>query len=144
MTGGNLLGARMADQALMPTIYVALTCETLLAAGFYVADRSKWIAPLFILLLPATALALLPSLQLRIVTRAGGAPNLAAASIHAAFNIANSLGAWLGGITIAAGLGYAALNPLAAGLAAAGLGIALVSGLGRRPSPKLFEQDAPA
>jgi MFS transporter, DHA1 family, inner membrane transport protein len=128
MTGGNLIGARMADRALMPTIYVALTCEILLAAGFYLADHSMWIAPLFILLLPATALALLPALQSRIVSLAGGAPNLAAASIHAAFNIANSLGAWLGGLAIAAGWGYGSPNLVAAGLAAVGLVVALTSG----------------
>jgi DHA1 family inner membrane transport protein len=128
MTGGNLIGARMADRALMPTIYTAMTCEIVLAAGFYFADHSMLIAPLFILLLPATALALLPALQSRIVSLAGGAPNLAAASIHAAFNIANSLGAWLGGIAIAAGWGYGSTNLVAAGLAAFGLAIALCSG----------------
>ena len=59
---------------------------------------------------------------------AGGAPNLAAASIHAAFNIANSLGAWLGGLAIAAGWGYGATNLVAAGLAAFGLLVAVGSG----------------
>jgi DHA1 family inner membrane transport protein len=128
MTGGNLIGARLADRALMRTVYVAMACEILLAAGFYFADRSMVIAPLFILLLPATALALLPALQSRIVTLAGGAPNLAAASIHAAFNIANSLGAWLGGAAIAAGWGYESPNLVAAGLALVGLFVALGSG----------------
>lgn len=128
MTAGNLIGARMADRALMPTIYVAMACETLLAAGFYLGDHSMWIAPLFILLLPATALSLLPALQSRIVSLAGGAPNLAAASIHAAFNIANALGAWLGGLAIAAGWGYGSPNLVAAGLAAVGLAVAFASG----------------
>jgi DHA1 family inner membrane transport protein len=128
MTAGNLIGARLADRALMRTIYLAMTCEILLAAGFYFADHSRLIAPLFILLLPATALALLPALQSRIVTLAGGAPNLAAASIHAAFNIANSLGAWLGGAAIAAGWGYESPNLVAAGMALIGLFVALGSG----------------
>src|ERR1700760_3982470 len=86
------------------------------------------IAPLFIFLLPATALALLPALQSRIVSLAGGAPNLAAASIHAAFNIANSIGAYAGGLVIAAGLGYASVNLAAAGFAAVGLALAVTSG----------------
>jgi DHA1 family inner membrane transport protein len=128
MTVGNLLGARMADRRLMPTVYRALGGEIVLSAGFYLADRSVWLAPVFILLLPATALALLPALQSRIVSLAGGAPNLAAASIHAAFNIANSLGAWLGGIVIAAGWGYGSPNLVAAALAGAGLMVALLSG----------------
>jgi DHA1 family inner membrane transport protein len=89
-----------------------------------------------ILLFPFCALALLPALQNRIVTLAGGAPNLAAASIHAAFNISNSIGAWLGGVTIAAGLGYAAINLVSAGLAALGLIVALFTGrlAARRPA----------
>jgi DHA1 family inner membrane transport protein len=128
MTAGTLIGARLADRALMRTIYIALTCEMLLAAGFYFACRSAAISPLFILLLPAAALALLPSLQLRIVNLAGGAPNLAAASIHAAFNIANALGAWLGGAAIAAGWGYESPNLVAAGLAVVGLFVAFGSG----------------
>jgi DHA1 family inner membrane transport protein len=128
MTAGTLIGARLADRALMPTIYVALTCELLLATAFFFGDHSELVAPLFILLLPATALALLPSLQLRIVTLAGGAPNLAAASIHAAFNIANALGAWLGGAAIAAGWGDGSPNLVAAGLALVGLFVAFGSG----------------
>ena len=140
MTGGNLVGARLADRALMRTIYVAMSAEVVVAAIFFFSARNEITAAVTIVLFPFCALAILPALQSRIVTLAGGAPNLAAASIHAAFNIANSLGAWLGGITIAAGLGYAAPNLVAAGLAALGLSIALISGrlerrAAHRPSP---------
>ncbi len=144
MTAGNLVGARLADRMLMRTIYVALGCETVVAAVFFFSARNEITAAITIFLFPACSLAILPALQSRIVTLAGGAPNLAAASIHAAFNIANSLGAWLGGITIAAGLGYGAPNLVAAGLAAVGLVIALGSGrLERRglptaPAPPAF------
>ncbi len=128
MTGGNLVGARLADRALMRTIYLALSAEVVVAAIFFFSARNEITAAVTIFLFPFCSLAILPALQSRIVGLAGGAPNLAAASIHAAFNIANSLGAWLGGITIAAGLGYAAPNLVAAGLAMLGLGIALCSG----------------
>ncbi|MGH3417069.1 MAG: MFS transporter, partial [Actinocrinis sp.] len=69
----------------------------------------------------------LPTLQGRIIALAGGAPNLAAASIQAAFNIANSLGAYLGGVVIAAGYGYGSPNVVAAILGAVGLTLAFVS-----------------
>ena len=135
MTGGNLVGARLADRRLMRTIYVALSCEIVVAAVFFFSARNEITAAITIVLFPFCALAILPALQSRIVTLAGGAPNLAAASIHAAFNIANSLGAWLGGLTISAGLGYAAPNLVAAGLAALGLVVALGAGrLERRRS----------
>jgi DHA1 family inner membrane transport protein len=80
-----------------------------------------------VFLFPATSLAGLPTLQGRIITLAGGAPNLAAASIQAAFNIANSLGAYLGGLAISAGFGYGSPNAVAAVLVVIGLSLALVA-----------------
>jgi DHA1 family inner membrane transport protein len=46
---------------------------------------------------------------------------LAAASMHSAFNIANALGAWLGGLVIALGYGYAATGYVGAALSFLGL-----------------------
>jgi DHA1 family inner membrane transport protein len=127
MTAGNLVGARLADRALMRTILFALVGEIAIAIAFYFTAHNEVTAAITIFLFPCTSLAILPALQSRIVGLAGGAPNLAAASIHAAFNIANSIGAWLGGLTIAAGFGYGSPNLVAAGLAVLGLGIALAS-----------------
>jgi DHA1 family inner membrane transport protein len=127
MTAGNALGARLSDHALMPTVYGALAAETAIAALFFITDRNMVTAAITIVLFPMAAMAIIPALQSRLVTLAGGAPNLAAASMHSAFNIANSLGAWLGGLTIAAGYGYSATNLVASGLAALGLVIALGS-----------------
>jgi DHA1 family inner membrane transport protein len=133
MTLGNLIGARLADRALMRTIYIALTCEITIAVLFFFGAHDQLSAAALILLFPAASLALLPALQNRIVTLAGGAPNLAAASIHAAFNIANSIGAYAGGAVIAAGLGYASVNLAAAGFATVGLALAVLSGRRDRP-----------
>jgi DHA1 family inner membrane transport protein len=128
MTVGNLVGARLADRALMPTLYVAFGAEIVVAAAFIVTSHSKVGAAITIFLFPATCVAGIPALQSRIIALAGGAPNLAAASIQAALNVANSLGAWLGGVVIAAGLGYDAPNVVAVGLTAVGLVIAVISG----------------
>jgi DHA1 family inner membrane transport protein len=128
MTVGNLLGARLADRGLMPTIYGAFGAEMAIAALFLFTSHSKIGAAITIFLFPAACLAALPALQTRIIGLAGGAPNLASASIQAAFNIANSIGAWLGGVVIAAGYGYDAPNLVAVGLIAIGLVIAVVSG----------------
>jgi DHA1 family inner membrane transport protein len=58
---------------------------------------------------------------------------LGAALNHSALNLANALGAWLGGLVIAAGYGYRAPSLMGAGLAVVGLGVLLVSaGLRRR------------
>jgi DHA1 family inner membrane transport protein len=58
---------------------------------------------------------------------AGDAQTLAAALNHSAFNTANALGAWLGGVSIAAGLGWTSTGPIGAALAAAGFGVFLAS-----------------
>jgi DHA1 family inner membrane transport protein len=129
MTGGNIVGARFADHSLMRTIYIALSCEAVVAFLFYFGAQHKITALLGLFLFPFCALAILPALQNRIIGLAGGAPNLAAASIHAAFNVANSIGAWVGGAVIAAGLGYSAPNLAAAGIAVMGLAVAVFAGV---------------
>jgi MFS transporter, DHA1 family, inner membrane transport protein len=52
---------------------------------------------------------------------AADAQTLAAALNHSAFNIANALGAWLGGVAIAGGLGWASTGWVGALLAVGGL-----------------------
>jgi len=56
---------------------------------------------------------------------AADARTLAAASNHSAFNIANALGARLGGLAITRGYGYRATGFVGAALSALGLGLAL-------------------
>jgi DHA1 family inner membrane transport protein len=129
MTVGNLLGARLADRSLLPTLCAAFTAQILVTTLFVFTTHNQIGAAITIFLYPASAMAALPSLQTRIITLAGGAPNLAAATIQAAFNVSNSLGAWLGGAVIAAGLGYDAPNVVAIGLTVIGLGFAVASGL---------------
>jgi DHA1 family inner membrane transport protein len=129
MTVGNIAGARLADRALVPTICGAFAAEIVVAALFILTSHSKIGAAITIFLFPAACLSALPALQTRIISLAGGAPNLAAASIQAAFNVANSLGAWLGGLVIAAGFGYDSPNVVAVGLATIGLAIAVTSAL---------------
>jgi len=62
-----------------------------------------------------------PALQARLMDVAEDAQTLAAALNHSAFNIANALGAWLGGSVIALGLGWASTGWVGALLAVIGL-----------------------
>ncbi len=52
---------------------------------------------------------------------------LAAASMHSAFNVANALGAWLGGLVVTLGFGYPATGYVGMFLGLIGLGIFAVS-----------------
>jgi DHA1 family inner membrane transport protein len=143
MTGGVLIGARFADRSLMKTLCIGIFAECVISGLFFFACRNKITAAIGIFLFAFTALSIAPALQSRIVTLAGDAPNLAAASIQAAFNISNSLGAWIGGAVIAAGLGYAAPNLAGAGLAAVGLVIAATAWRLERRQEALDDDDDP-
>ena len=67
--------------------------------------------------------ALGPVLQTRLMDVAGRAQTLAAALNHSAFNFANALGPWLGGIAIAHGAGLASTGLVGTGLALSGFAI---------------------
>lgn len=83
-------------------------------------------------------------LQIRLMDAAGDAQMLGAALNHSALNIANGLGAWLGGVVIAAGYGYRAPSLVGAGLAIAGL-VIFVVGLGaQRRSRGAASETSPA
>jgi DHA1 family inner membrane transport protein len=63
--------------------------------------------------------ALATVLQTRLMDVAGDAQSLAAALNHSAFNVANALGPWLGGLAIAAGFGWTSTGWVGCGLALA-------------------------
>jgi DHA1 family inner membrane transport protein len=127
MTVGNLAGARIADRFPTRTLLFSLVAEIVVAVAFLGADHNRITAAIAIFLFPLTSLAGLPTLQGRIIALAGGAPNLAAASSQAAFNIANSIGAYLAGLAISAGYGYSSPNVVAAVLVTIGLGLAIAA-----------------
>jgi MFS transporter, DHA1 family, inner membrane transport protein len=117
---GNLIGARLADRALMRTIAGALVYSAVLLAGFGTLAQHAPTALLGVFLLGGIV-ALGPALQIRLMDVAGNAQTLAAALNHSAFNFANALGAWLGGLAIAASWGWGSLGWIGALLAVGGL-----------------------
>ncbi|MFB6810231.1 MFS transporter, partial [Streptomyces sp. NPDC056387] len=128
MVAGNLIGGRFADRALMPMLYVSLGALALVLALFTLTAHSKTGAAATVVLIGALGFATVPPLQKRVLDQAAGAPTLASAVNIGAFNLGNALAAWLGGLVIAAGLGWTAPNWVGAALAASALALALVSG----------------
>ncbi|WP_404976905.1 MULTISPECIES: MFS transporter [unclassified Acidovorax] len=122
MVAGNLVGSRMADKALMRTIGQLLAWSVAVLIFFVFAAHHVVTAALATFLL-GTVVAIGPALQIRLMDVAGDAQTLAAALNHSAFNAANALGAWLGGMAIAAGLGWTSTGWVGAILGVAGLGI---------------------
>jgi DHA1 family inner membrane transport protein len=78
-------------------------------------------------MLIGTTVGLGPALQIRLMDVAADAQTLAAAMNHSAFNLANALGAWLGGVVITAGYGWTFTAWVGAILAVAGLAVFGVS-----------------
>ncbi|WP_042163243.1 MFS transporter [Streptomyces sp. NBRC 110035] len=127
MVGGNLVGGRYADRALMPLLYVSLGALAVVLALFTLTAHHKALAAVTIVLIGGLGFATVPPLQKRVLDQAHGAPTLASAVNIGAFNLGNALSAWLGGLAIAAGLGYTAPNWVGAVLAASALVLAFVS-----------------
>ena len=87
---------------------------------FPLAARSVWTV-LPAVLAVGTMGALATVLQAHLMDVARSAQTLAAASNHSAFNMANALGPWLGGMAITAGYGWTSTGVVGAITALAGL-----------------------
>ncbi|WP_411701321.1 MFS transporter [Conyzicola sp.] len=127
MTLGNLAGGRAADHNVMGTIFVCFGLFVVALASFALTAHTTAGLLISLFVVGGAASALSPAVQSRLMDVAGDSQTLAAAANHAALNLGNSLGAYLGGVTIAAGLGY--LSPAVVGLLLCipGIGLALFS-----------------
>ncbi|GAA4152939.1 MFS transporter [Leifsonia shinshuensis] len=127
MTVGNILGGRMADRSVERgmLLFFAIMLAGLAALFFSAQLLAGLLISVFVIALAASALS--PMIQTRLMDVAHDSQSIAAALNHSALNIANASGAFLGGLTIAAGFGY--LSPIVVGaiLAVAGIVLALVS-----------------
>ena len=126
MTAGNLIVPRFADRALMPSAGILLLWSAATLALYPFAAHSVVTIGLDMLAI-GFGVALATVLQTRLMDVAGNAQSLAAALNHSAFNVANALGPWLGGMAIAAGYGWTSTGWVGCGLALAGLVIWSVS-----------------
>lgn len=133
--GGNLVGGRLADRALMRTLAGALAALALVLLIFVATSHHAITATLTILALGATGFAMVPAVQMRVLETAGGESSLASAANIAAFNIGIAVASWLGGLAIDHGLGLTAPAWIGALFAAAALGVTLLSNMldHRRP-----------
>jgi DHA1 family inner membrane transport protein len=104
ITAGNLVGGRLGDWRLMPSIagvqaglIVTLIVLTLTLPGLVPVAVT-------ILVWGVLTFATATPLQMRVVDTAPEAPNLVATLNQGAFNLGNATGAWLGGAAISAGV----------------------------------------
>ncbi|MGW0871655.1 MFS transporter [Streptomyces sp. NPDC002740] len=122
-TIGNLLGGRLADHAMRPTLFAGLTSLVVVLALFPLLMTTAWGGALAVVLLGVAAFVTGSPLNLMVMEKAAAGPSLASSANQAAFNMANAGGAWLGGLALAAGFG--ATSPALAGAVLAALGLAV-------------------
>jgi DHA1 family inner membrane transport protein len=117
---GSLAGGWLFDRFGFRAAAMVLLWSIAVLLVFPLAALSPWTV------LPAVAAvgtmgALAPALQSHLMDVAGDAQTLAAASNHSAFNMANALGPWLGGMAITAGYGWTSTGYVGAATALGGL-----------------------
>ncbi len=135
MVAGNIVGGRLADKSVMGTLYRVLPAVAVALVVYAVAAHWAWSAMAMVFVVGASGSMLIPALQTRLLDASPDAPSLASSLNHAALNVANALGAFLGGLVIALGWGFTAPALVGAVLALLGFGVALFSGLMERKRP---------
>ncbi|MBX5202727.1 MFS transporter [Rhizobium sp. NZLR1] len=120
MNAGNFIGSWLADKSLLGTIGGSLVYNIVVLTTFSLTAANPYMLGLSVFLV-GCGFAAGPALQTRLMDVAADAQTLAAASNHSAFNIANAIGAWLGGLVIAWGYGFAATGYVGAALSFLGL-----------------------
>ncbi|RZU33639.1 MFS transporter [Blastococcus saxobsidens] len=141
---GTALGGKLADAALFRSLVGANVVTGVLLALVPLAARTPVSVFAVIFAFAVSASALVVCLQMRLMEVAGEAQMLGAALNHSALNAANALGAWIGGVVIAAGYGYTAPGPVGAGLAVLGLLALTASAVLRRRELRALADARPA
>nr|WP_279032629.1 MFS transporter [Snodgrassella alvi] len=120
MTLGNIIVPRMAGRHVMGGLACLLAWSAVMLALYpFAVHHPYWICIQVVLIGMSGAVGTL--LQIRLMDVAKEAQTLAAALNHSAFNAANALGPYLGGLTIAAGWGWTSTAWVGVALAIIGL-----------------------
>lgn len=127
MVAGTWLAGVMADWSIFRSLIIGGVGMAGTMLAFWLAAPHGWAALPVVFLITTLGSVLVVNLQLRLMDVAGDAQTLGAAMNHASLNIANALGAWLGGVVIAAGWGLRAPALVGLVLSLAGVAILLVS-----------------
>jgi MFS transporter, DHA1 family, inner membrane transport protein len=127
MVVGTTIGGWMADWSVLRSVLIASAMLGVVLLVFTQTSRSLLPGLVTVFVVQVFASILVVNLQLRLMQVAGDAETIGAAMNHASLNVANALGAWLGGVVVAAGYGFTAPSWVGVGLSVLGLLVLLVS-----------------
>ena len=122
---GNTVGGKAADRNVDRTLLVVLAALVLVLVVFALTSANQPMTIASMVLLGGFGFATVPGLQMRVMKYADSAPTLASGANIGAFNVGTALGAWMGGVTITAGLGYT--SPIWAGAGITLLGLVVMA-----------------
>ncbi|NUQ95954.1 MAG: MFS transporter [Streptomyces sp.] len=128
---GNLAGGRAADHNRDLTLIISLAALAATLAIFGLLASSPTAAVILVFLTGVFGFAQVPGMITRVTDAARGVPLAASANVSAS-NVGNAVGAWLGGLAISAGFGYAAPLYVGAGIVLAGVVTIMLAARGAR------------
>ena len=127
MVVGNVVAGRLVDWSIEKSLRGAAVGLALALLLYFVLAPTGWWAGLAGFLVTVIGSVLALGFMARLMDAAEHAQTLGAAMSHASLNMGNALGAWLGGLVIAAGYGLRAPLVVGAALALAGLVVLVVA-----------------
>jgi len=126
MVTGNLLGGYLSDRIGEAKATVMLLIAMLLVLiGIFFLSSYTVIALVLTFICGGLSMSVSAPINIMMIKAAPGSEMMSAAFMQAAFNVANSLGAYLGGIPLTLGLSYNYPSLVGAGMTVAGLIISL-------------------
>lgn len=129
---GNWLGGKLADRSIDGTLVFFIAALVVVLALFGISAQSPAATIVALFLMGGFGFGTVPGLQSRIMNYAGQAPTLASGANIGAFNVGNALGAWAGGVGIAAGLGYTSPIWIGATITASALVVMIIAAAAAR------------
>ena len=118
---GNHLGGKFADLSVTKTLIGFLLLLMTMMLLFPILAKTTIGAGIALIVWGAAAFAVVPPLQMRVMSVAHDAPGLASSVNIGAFNLGNALGAAAGGAVLSMGMSYTAVSITGAILTAFGL-----------------------
>ena len=118
---GNHLGGKFADRSLTKTLTGFLILILVMMLIFPILAQTQIGAAIALVIWGTATFAVVPPLQMRVMSVAHEASGLASSVNIGAFNLGNALGAAAGGAVLSLGMSYAAVSMVGAFLAALGL-----------------------
>lgn len=127
MVIGNVIGGKLADRVapIKACIFLLIAMATTLVTIYFVSGN-QILSIIMTFIAGGCSLAMGAPIQILMIQTSKGAEMIGASATQSAFNIGNALGAFLGGLPIAAGYGYRAPELVGVAMALVGAGFAVM------------------